>query len=1221
MATKGEIQQQIVESSLDGLWVVDAQGRSVYANPRVAELLGRTEEEVAALGVADVLDEAERPCYEAHLAELRDHAPDRRSTERTFVRRDGTLVPLIVKEQVVRDASGAFVGYLHRLTDDTRRRALIDELSRSRSQLDEAQAIARIGSWEMRVEDPDHSTCSDEMYRVLDVDPETYVPGMAVFLEQLVEEDRAKVLAAYELALADAEEHVVDVRAVMSDGSLRWLRTVGRVLEWAPDGSPVRLGGTVQDIHELKRTELRLVDALQLNTLMQFMATAANETSTLDEALVRLRDLLLADEHWVRGVAFDVAGERLTWRRLGADDDCRPTVVEATVAARALREELGFVVQEDVETDHLVVGFPVLVKGAPRCVVTITALADLPHRPVLQSLAAQVAGQLAQVAAREELVLELTRSRSQLAEAQAIARLGSWDIRLDPYAVTWSDQLYEVLGVDRETFVPGLQEFVDLIAEPDRVLVTDAWEQIALEPGERTVDVRLQSHGGHERWVRVVGQVVEWAPDGSPLRFGGTVQDIDALKQAELKLLDAVDLNTIMQFMASAANETSSLDEALARTRELLLAHPDWDRGVAFDVNAGQLTHRTVGPDDHFRPSALELAVAERVLQQDDVVFEEHAVPQRPLVGFPVRLDDTTILVVVLTNVSPFVRHQMMRSLLSQVAGQLAQVASREAAGAELAAARDLAMAASKAKSEFLATMSHEIRTPLNGVLGLNDLLLRTDLDPHQRQLAEAMQGAGRSLLVLISDILDFSKIEAGGLELEAVAFQPAIVVQATTELFEPMAATKGIALDVEIDEDVPERLEGDPSRFGQVLSNLVANAVKFTNDGGVHVRVSAAVEDGAVTLRVAVRDTGIGMDEEQLGRIFQPFRQADASTTRNFGGTGLGLAIAHRLAAALGGRIGVASVPGEGSTFWFTGKFRLAGASPRSAPRPARLASEDRPGGHVLVVEDNEVNQLVAVGMLEVLGYTSEVAADGAAAAARAAGGRFDAVLMDLQMPRLDGYAATRLIRQAEPPGVRVPIIALTASATSGEKDRCLAAGMTGFLSKPVGAEALGRVLREQLSGTAPAATSVPEQPSGPVVVEVVPPPEADEGLADLDTGRLDELAEMGAAAFPLIQRAIDNFVSSAADTMDQLRQALSDTDAPALRAAAHRLKGSAANLGALRVADRAFAVEQLADAGDLAGAAPVVGGLAGALTDACVELRAYRLQAAGPVDEAYSA
>ena len=931
MAADASMYRQLVESSLDGLWVVDARGRTIYANPRAAELLGRTEAELAELGVGDVLDEPDRARFEEHLADLATHSPDRRSVERTFLAPDGTPVPLVVNEHALYDDEHNLVGYVHRLADDSRRRALVDELSCSRSQLAEAQAIAHVGSWEMRVDAPDEATCSDEMYVVLDVDPEEYVPGLDAFMNQLAEEDRAGVLESYARCVTEPGEQTVDVRARMRDGSLRWLRTVGQVLEWAPDGSAVRLGGTVQDIHDLK--------------------------------------------------------------------------------------------------------------------------------------------------------------------------------------------------------------------------------------------------------------------------------------EAELQLLDAVDLNTIMQFIASAANETSTLDEALVRTRELLLAHPDWDRGVAFDVTPDGLLFRTFGPGDDIWPTALECDVAERVLAEGNLIFEENATPQHPLLAFPVHLDGHPIAVLVVTNSSPFVRHAMLRSMAGQVADQLAQVAGRERVAAELAAARDLAMAASTAKSDFLATMSHEIRTPLNGVIGLNDLLLRTDLDPHQRQLAEAMQGAGRSLLVLISDILDFSKIEAGGLELEAVAFRPAVVVQGTLELFAPMAAAKGVELDVELDDDVPERLEGEPSRFGQVLSNLVANAVKFTHEGGVHVHVSSATVDRATTLRVEVSDTGIGMDDEQLGRIFQPFRQADASTTRNFGGTGLGLAIAHRLAAALGGEIGVESTLGKGSTFWFTGRFQVPVAGSRPPKRAASTAADERRSGHVLVVEDNEVNQLVAVGMLEVLGYTSEVVADGAAAAARAVGGGFDAVLMDLQMPRLDGFAATRLIRQSEPTGVRVPIIAVTASATAGEQERCLAAGMDGFVAKPVGADALGRVLREHLAGGPPA----------PSVLSAPPPTQRDGVAPVLDATRLDELAAMGEAAIPLIQRAMDNFVSGTDENLEAIRGAVASADAPALRSAAHRLKGSAANLGALRVAELALELEGLGETGQLMEAACVVDDLASELDVAASVLEAYRFES-GP-SEARSA
>jgi CheY-like chemotaxis protein len=383
-------------------------------------------------------------------------------------------------------------------------------------------------------------------------------------------------------------------------------------------------------------------------------------------------------------------------------------------------------------------------------------------------------------------------------------------------------------------------------------------------------------------------------------------------------------------------------------------------------------------------------------------------------------------------------------------------------------------------------------------------------------------------------------------------------------------------------------------------------------------VRVTAPTTSRLSTPRLDERDTGIGMSPEQLGRVFQPFRQADASTTRTFGGTGLGLAIAHRLATALGGEIGVESTPGEGSAFWVTGQFRIPEAPARVVPRASAAGDQAGNGGHVLVVEDNEVNQLVAVGMLEVLGYTSEVAADGAAAAARAAGGRFDAVLMDLQMPRLDGFAATRLIRQAEPPGVRIPIVALTASATPGEQERCLEAGMTGFLSKPVSAEALGRVLSEQLTGQA---VAVVPPVVGPRLGRVLAHTSTSRSASPvLDPSRLEELAEMGAASFPLIQRAIDHFVDDAADSARALLDQLGAGDATALRSSAHRLKGSAANLGAARVAELALEVELLAEDGRLAEAAPVVDQLHAALDEATGALRDYRLDA-GSVDESCTA
>jgi PAS domain S-box-containing protein len=795
-------------------------------------------------------------------------------------------------------------------------------------------------------------------------------------------------------------------------------------------------------------------------------------------------------------------------------------------------------------------------------------------------------------AARRDLVEELERSRAQLADAQAIARLGSWEIDVARHTVSWSAQLFDLLGLDPATTEPSVETFFERVVERDRPQVLAEYELLQEDPGERAIDARVERADGQVRWMRTVGRTLEWGEGGVPLRIGGTLQDIDDLKQAELHLLDALELNTLMQFMATAANETATLEEAMIRLRDLLLAHHDWQAAVAFEPGEDGPVPLALGGTPA-GATDVERDLAARVLKSAEPIFEEDALPDTPSIGFPVLRDGEPVVAIVITARTPFMRQGMLRSLVTQVASQLTQVAVREAFADELAAARDAAMAASRAKSEFLATMSHEIRTPLNGVIGLNALLLRTDLDDHQLRLADAMHGAGRALLTLIDDILDFSKIEAGRLELEEVEFAVRPTVQRVLDILGPAAADKGIRLELEVDPGTPERVVGDPGRFAQVLSNLASNAVKFTEAGTVRVRVGGRVDAGVAALRVEVTDTGIGMDEEQLARVFQPFLQADASTTRTFGGTGLGLAIARELAAALGGDLGATSRPGEGSVFWFTAAF--------GAARPVRVVRDGavapaRRSGRVLVVEDNDVNQLVAVGLLEALGFTADVAADGEAGARAALTEEYDAVLMDLQMPHVDGFAAARAIRAAEPEGARVPIIAVTASATAGERERCLAAGMDAFLTKPIEVDRLDAVLAEQLG--LPTRTGAAASRVAPVAPRRV-----------LDTSRLDELLEMGEQAVPLVQRAVDNFVGGAQAQVDTLREALAGGDAEAVRSAAHRLRGSALNLGATRVADLAEQVETAGIEHRLAGADPLLERLEAALGEVTLALGRYRL------------
>ena len=544
-------------------------------------------------------------------------------------------------------------------------------------------------------------------------------------------------------------------------------------------------------------------------------------------------------------------------------------------------------------------------------------------------------------------------------------------------------------------------------------------------------------------------------------------------------------------------------------------------------------------------------------------------------IAFPILLGTEVYAVVAITSAPPLFRFELIETMAARVAEQLARVAERERAQAEVARARDEAMEASRQKSDFLATMSHEIRTPLNGVIGLNDLLLRTSLTPEQHRLSAGVEAAGRTLLGLINDILDFSKIEAGRLELERLDFDVRLLLEQVSAMLTELAREKRLDLVVSCHPDVPAVLSGDPTRLAQVITNLVANAVKFTEHGVVAVRATAEPDDDRVRLRVEVTDTGVGVPRSQQTHLFEPFTQGDSSTTRIYGGTGLGLAISSELVDAMGGTLEYTANPGGGSVFTCTVALdrgtgsaainsddvrarellhgrralvvadephgsvlaeQLAWWGVRSdhvataadghpllddgaydvvlvdGPDPGTLgevapvvelaaphlagdlrvallrllAGEDTDGvvqrsgeqsgkGWILVVEDNAVNQLVATGLLAALGYTTETADDGLAAIEAARDGGFDAILMDVQMPHMDGYTATRHIRAHET-GRRQPIIAMTAAAVAGERERCLEAGMDDFLTKPVDAVRLAETLKRWL-----APQPVVRRPAGP--------------------------------------------------------------------------------------------------------------------------------------------
>ena len=741
---------------------------------------------------------------------------------------------------------------------------------------------------------------------------------------------------------------------------------------------------------------------------------------------------------------------------------------------------------------------------------------------------------------------ELQAAQERLERASSSVQEGHWELDLVARRHWGSATYYALLGYPPQERIEALDGVKSLLHPDDRERGMVAARAHLFGNQPHDVELRIRCKDGAYRWFRLRGRA-ERDADGVALRVSGSIQEIERLKAAEDALREAK-----ARFERAVEGTQDGLWEVDKRTGKMWLS-PRLHELLGYAV--GELH------DNH--------DVMRELVHPDDLAGSDEAVARQAVHGKSIEFE-----VRMRCKSGEYRWFRLRGSPSSDAGGSFTRVSgsmqdvteSRLAKDALVRASRD-ALLASQAKSAFLANMSHEIRTPMNGITGMATLLLDTHLDADQREYAETIHSSSQSLLTVINDILDFSKIEAGKLDIESIETDLRGVVDDVIATLEYQAQAKGLKLSVDVLAEVPRVSMGDPQRIRQCLLNLMGNAIKFTHSGQVSLSVSTAgVRDERRLVRFEVRDTGIGIAPESVKSLFQPFVQADSSTTRHFGGTGLGLSIVRGLVEMMGGQVGARSQPGAGSTFWFVLPMADVSADARPAGRPASAVhwAARRFRGKVLLVEDNAVNQKVAQRFLERLGCEVELAENGEQCVRAWERGQFDVVLMDIQMPVMDGYMATRLIREKECVDRHTPIVALTANAMTGQLERCLGAGMDGLLTKPIAIERLREVL-DRLGLAVPESETLAEKDVAALVTAPAQPPAVD----------IAQLSELAGEDKEFVQSVVVSFEKSMAQLLATMHAAASRGEAQQVARAAHQVKGAAANLHAMVLSSLAAEIE----------------------------------------------
>ena len=1198
-------------------------------------------------------------------------------SEWTYVRKDGSHFPVLLSVSALRDAAGKIKGFLGVAQDLTERKRAEEAQASLAALLHRTGEMAKVGGWELDMATM-QPVWSLETCRIHEVDPPV-APPLDQAINFYAPEARPVIQAAVQAGIAQGTPWDLELPLITAKGRRIWVRAQGRAV--MRHGRAVKLVGAFQDITERRAAEAGLRASEEFNRRIVENSDDCLKILSLDARLLDMaapgrRLMCVNNFEAIRGTDWFSF-----WKGEGAE--------AARVAAASAREG---------RTGRFQAFCPTM-DGTPKWWdVMVSPLNGADGKPE-QLLS--ISRDITETKNAEGLI---RASEERFRSAFDDAGIGMAIVGLDGRWVRVNRAICEIVGYAENVL---LQKTFQEITHPDDLNADLAHVRELLE-GKRRVyqmEKRYFHRAGHVVWIRLTASLVREA-SGAPMHFVSQIEDITVRKQLEQALGESEERTRLFAEHAPAA--VAMFD----REMRYLVVSKKWiaDYKLEGKTVLGR-SHYEVFPDIPERwKEAHRNCQAGAVLVSDADVFER-ANGSRQWLRYELRpwmhLDGKIGGIVMFTQ----------------------DITQQKQLERSLAQARDQAVEASRLKSEFLATMSHEIRTPMNAVIGMAGLLADTPLTPGQDEMMRTMVGGAENLLTIINDILDFSRIEAGKLRLDPAEFDFRRVVEETVALLAPRAHEKGVELTCEFESALASMLLGDGGRVRQVLTNLLGNAIKFTDAGEVDVTVRTVAEPaGRSRLRVSVRDTGVGIAREAQARLFQPFMQADGSTTRRFGGTGLGLAISRQLVELMGGKIGFESEPAQGSVFWFELEFErrkavatvaplalpagrralvvddnetnrrilldqleqcgvraeavadgvaalarlrdpaagpwhavlldwhmpgmsglelaveihadpalaevplvmLSSAGPHAdigtaaaagfaafltKPVTAELLSrcitrvlaksasaataaqavgaEEKPasgrGLRLLLAEDNPANQRVAVMLLAKLGYAVEVAANGQIALARLGAQEFDAVLMDCQMPLLDGYETTRRIRAGTLAGVnaRVPIIALTAYARPEDRARCLEAGMDDYVTKPIRTVELRSALERCGLGLSLAA-----RPAGPKAVDGVFDAEVFEAARALPGNE-------GASLLPELIRL---YLSDEAERLERLARLAAERRKDALGDEAHSLGGNAASFGGVQVRRAALELERVARAGDWPGVSVQLV----SLREACERLRA---------------